>query len=304
MNTSRKKLLALALIPLLAAALAWLLLARYHRKDYTDYFLSRSRPAMVAGSIEYAGPKGLRRDITITVNSGIEFNASVRFPPGRGPFPAAVCLAGYRTGRDAVDLIPPCPMVVAALDYPYDKSKKIRGFKLLSETPNIRRALLDTPSAAVALLHYVETLPQVDPRRTVVVGVSVGGPFALAAAATEERFDGAIIGYACGNLPLWTRINLDDIPRIFRRPVGRLIAELAHPLEPLRYAHRISPRPLLIISSREDPFVPQEEVLRLYMLAGDPKSLRWVSGPHVKSGRTDLLDQLTRLAVEWISETI
>jgi dienelactone hydrolase len=261
-------------------------------------------PASVQVTSEDSGNTRHRREINIRTQSGIFFRAAVRFPAGAGPFPAAICLGGLRTGRNVVDRIPPCPLVIAALDYPYHGPRKPSGPELLVQIPEMRRAVLDTPSAAVALLHYVENLPRVDPRRTAVVGVSLGGPFALAAGAAEKRFEAVVVGYACGNLPRWARVNLDQIPWLFRRPLGRLIGELAHPLEPLRYVGTISPRPLLVIASRDDSHVPEEEVARLFDDAREPKTLFWVGGPHVGPRRDDQIGEMVDLVLEWISEDL
>lgn len=302
MKKKRKSFRLLAGILVPVVLVFWICLALYHRRDYTDCFRSRAMLASVQVTSEDSGQKRHRRELEIRTQSGIVFRAAVEFPAGSGPFPAAICLGGFRTGRNVVDRIPPCPLVIAALDYPYHGPRKPSGTELLFQIPDMRRAVLDTPSAAVALLHYVENLPQVDPRRTAVVGVSLGGPFALAAGAAEERFEAVIIGYACGNLPRWARVNLDEIPWLFRRPLGRLIGELAHPLEPLRYVGNISPRPLLVIASRDDPHVPEKEVLRLFDHALEPKTLFWVGGPHVGPRRTDQIGEMADLVLEWISE--
>jgi hypothetical protein len=301
MKMKRKSFCILAGILVSVVLLLWGCLALYHRRDYTESFRSRATTTSVRVIGESSDEQRHKRELEIRTRSGIVFRAAVRFPNGSGPFPAAICLGGFRTGRNVVDRIPPCPMVVAGLDYPYHGPRKPSGMELLFQVPEMRQAVLDTPSAAVALLHYVEELPRVDSRRTIAVGVSLGGPFALAAGAAEERFEAVAIGYSCGNLPHWARVNLDDVPALLCRPLGRLIGELVHPLEPLRYADDISPRPLLVIAGRDDPQVPQQEVLRLFERALEPKTLFWVGGSHVGPRRADKIAELVDLVLDWHS---
>ncbi len=164
-------------------------LACYHRWDYLPQFQERSAPATVRLIGEERTPAGTRREIHVKTESGIVFRAVVRIPEGEGPFPATVCLGGFLTGRDAVDKVPPCDMVIASLDYPYHGPRKLNAQQWISRLPEMRRAALDTPPAAIALLDYLESLPVVDPDKTAVFGASLGGPFSLAAGAAEERFE-------------------------------------------------------------------------------------------------------------------
>lgn len=289
-------------LPVTATVSLWIFLVCYHRRDYLPQFRERASPASVRLIGEKRTLMGTRRDIHVKTEGGIEFHAAVRIPEGDGPFPATVCLGGFLTGRNAVDKVPPCDMVIASLDYPYHGPRKLNARQWISRLLEMRRAALDTPPAAIALLDYLERLPVVDPDKTAIFGASLGGPFSLAAGAAEERFEAVVIGYACGNLRAWGLANSQDIPRGLRGLTAWFVAEIVHPLEPLRYVNRISPRPLLAIAGREDPHVPETEVVRLYDCAGEPKDLLWLGGSHLTPENADLVEELAREALRWISD--
>jgi fermentation-respiration switch protein FrsA (DUF1100 family) len=55
-------------------------------------------------------------------------------------------------------------------------------------------------------------------------------------------------------------------------------------VDPLTYASRIAPRPLLMINGSEDRVIPALAAQRLYDAAGEPKQIDWFPGEgHIPS---------------------
>ncbi|MBI2497524.1 MAG: hypothetical protein HYV75_06270 [Opitutae bacterium] len=230
----------------------------------------------VSQAVRVHGDNGLKVDLRV-LRPG---DATVRRP-------LVVLLGGHRTGRDAVDLLgAPDPLVVAALDYPYDGPERPRGWRQsLATIRPARRALLETPPAVWLALDWLVAQPWVDPARVELVGVSLGVPFAAVAGALEPRFGRVwLIHGGAGNRE-WIEHNLAARVKSdrLRRVTGWLVYLLAHgpTLEPEYWAPRIAPRPVIIIGAREDRRLPSPLVERLHTAAGRPKELIWIEGGHV-----------------------
>ena len=64
---------------------------------------------------------------------------------------------------------------------------------------------------------------------------------------------------------------------------------MADSFDPLHYVGRISPRRLLMISSREDRYFPAESAELLFERAGEPKRMVWTDSGHIRSSRKELV---------------
>ncbi|MCP2015529.1 esterase/lipase [Deinococcus sp. HSC-46F16] len=104
-----------------------------------------------------------------------------------------------------------------------------------------------------------------------VVGYSLGS-FLSVVLASQRREVGAVVLAAGGDLPGGTPLTA----------VARTVAD------PLRAAHKLGGRPLLMLNGRHDPVIRPEQAERLYAAASGPKELRWWEGGHaVPSGAVD-----------------
>ena len=231
------------------------------------------------------------RDVRLRAASGLEVELTVKRPVTRGATrerqPLAVVLGGHRRGRAAVQFIPDAgDMVVAALSYPYAGEPRPDALEFVRDIPSIRQAFLDTPPAIMLALDYLLKQPDVDSAWVELVGVSLGGPFATIAGALDQRVSRVWVvhGSAGSYGPLEVSMRREiKIPGL-RHAAAGLSALIINPrMAPERWAHRIAPRPFVMVNARDDERMPRELVERLYEKAREPKSIVWLPGGHVRS---------------------
>jgi fermentation-respiration switch protein FrsA (DUF1100 family) len=79
---------------------------------------------------------------------------------------------------------------------------------------------------------------------------------------------------------------------VISRFVGCLSGFLLSPLEPLRYADKISPTPLIMINGTDDEMIPRENVELVYERAKEPKRIIWLGSGHVRPDKVELTKQI------------
>ena len=130
-----------------------------------------------------------------------------------------------------------------------------------------------------ALLDWIATQPQLDPRRVVVIGGSYGGYMSLAVSTHyAERIAGAIDIVGISNFVTFLQ-NTESYRRDLRRveygderdPAMR---EFLHRISPLTNAERIT-KPLFVVQGRNDPRVPVTEAEQIVAKARENKTPVW-----------------------------
>ena len=144
-----------------------------------------------------AVPAGEAEDFVVEVAPGIRLAATLRTPPGKGPFPALMEITGSGSlGRNKDEAVS-----LALLDHgvavlQYDK----RGMTptLRGDSPAASATLTQLISDAGALERWLRERPEVDSRRAGVLGASQGGLIAAAIAAKDPsiRFVVSLAGPA------------------------------------------------------------------------------------------------------------
>jgi dienelactone hydrolase len=200
--------------------------------------------------------------------------------------PLAVVLGGHRTGADAIRFIGETPgVIVAALAYPYDGDHRPRALEFVRDIPRIRAAIHNTPHAVRLALDYLSRRADVDTTQIEAIGVSLGAPFMIIAAARDDRIDRVWAIHGSGGI-------YAPIEASLRRTIGfapvRAIASglatiiIGPSMAPERWVSRISPRPLIMVNARDDERLPRAAVERLHAAAREPRELHWVGGTHVR----------------------
>lgn len=242
--------------------------------------------------------------VTLHSDTDLSFSFRVIRYPTDEPLPVLLILGGHRTGSDSVELFGNVGRrAVVALDYPYDGPERVRGLgAALQAIPPARQGFLDTVPAVSLAVDWLLNQPWVDAEQLVIVGASLGVPFAATAAARDSRIKGAILVHGAYDNRLWLQRQVERRvdTKILHRPLGTLLYWLAYGpvLNTPERAALISPRPVLIVGARNDERTPAGQTELLYAAANEPKLLRWTSGRHIQPGRNEVVEELLRIADE------
>jgi dienelactone hydrolase len=251
-------------------------------------------------------PGHTRTELTFTTRPGLRaFGYLLRPEDLQGRAPSVLCLPGHGRGVDDIvgidedgedrdhldgyqhDFAVQCAQrgyVVLALEqlgfgHRRDPAARKKGGSATSCQPTAGAALLlgETMAAwrtwdAMRGLDYLETLPEVDPGRLAVMGISGGGTISLTTAALDERVKAAVVSGAFCTYrdSIYSRSHCMDnyIPGILRW------------FEAADLAGLIAPRCLFVEAGTEDRIFPQhgvEEALetarKIYRTVGAPDHL-------------------------------
>jgi dienelactone hydrolase len=301
----------MAVVVLFGAALAWL---RWDAGQPREQWFAARHGQLRETAVEHfdAGRDQAGAAVRLTSDSGLEvFLRVIRDAAHREPLPVLVVLGGHRTGSAAIELFQNVGQevgerAVIALDYPYGGPQRVRGLvETVQAIPLIREAFLDTPPAISLALDWLHEQPWVDTSRIVMVGASLGVPFAATAAARDERVSGLLLIHGAADNRLWLEANMPS--RIDLRFLRPAMATLMHWLAygPVfrteEHVAVVSPRPVLIIGAREDERAPPGQTEALFDAAREPKLLRWTAGRHLDPGRSDVLEAVLEVVDEELS---
>jgi len=285
-------------------ALAWLRLDS--ARPLESYFSERKGRIVAVDGDEPVDSAGqLTRLINATSDTGLSVLFRVIRPAEPDDkLPVLIVLGGHRTGSDAVELFGEVgSRAVVALDYPYTGPQKLRGFRqVLATLPLARQAFRDTPPAVALVLDWIEEQAWADPEKLVIIGASLGVPFAALVAARDPRIDAAILVHGAADNEAWLEAQVarrNDI-RFLHRPLAILIHWLAYgpTFDTAANVARISPRPVIVIGARNDERTPAGQTEALFSAAGEPRVIRWTEGRHVQPDRQDIIAELLAIADE------
>ena len=307
MRKALRFLVRFIFLPLFAlAALALLWLKVDSARPLEDYFEERrGKVARLEGSVTADAWGQVSNLARITSDSGLGVTFRVIRPPDAGTrLPVLLVLGGHRTGSDAVELFGDVgDRAVVALDYPYEGPEKIRGFgQTLDALPLARQAFRDTPAAVQLVLDWVAEQSWANNEQVVIIGASLGVPFAALIAARDPRIDAAILVHGAADNQAWleAQVARRNDARWLHRPVATLIHWMAYgpTFDTAENVAKITPRPVIVIGARLDERTPEGETEALFEAAGEPKVLRWTDGMHVQPNRPDIIGQLLAIADE------
>lgn len=296
----------LLLVVVLAAPVIWL--GWPVRGDPSERFMDRrGEIERVQVTRQWQADGSRYQHLTLTSSSGLQVAMTVRRPQtDNGERPLMLLLGGAGTGRQAAELVQDTgDMVVAAISYPYQGPEDLTGWEILWHFDEIQRAILDTTPALLLALDYLARQAYVDPARMELVGVSLGAFFAGTAGALEERFrrvwlvQGAGDPRAVYEYRLREQIDFEPARVLVARLLGMLTA--SDDLKPERWVGKLSPRPVVVISSRGDSAYPLASVVALHAALREPYELEWLAGKHVTPGRSRILKQLNERVVQRIA---
>jgi dienelactone hydrolase len=298
----KRRVLGGLLLAGIGCGFAWLFVPR-KAADPERFLQHHIRIAKVAALDSLASDGRRYRDLELETETGLRIHGRLSFPPGEGPFPAVILQGGLNTGSKVLFfLIEPGPVVWASLDYPYRLPHRAGFFTVLRAMPHLRQRTEETVGALLVLLDYLESLREVDPSRTAVLGGSLGSPFAALAGAIEPRFEGVGLLYGGADLARIAEARLPYHSALARAGTRRLLRPWLDPVDPSKFVPRISPRPILLVNGRADSEIPRSCVLALHAAARNPKTIVWVDTPHKVQGNAALMDSVAQAVWMWLEE--
>ena len=117
---------------------------------------------------------------------------------------------------------------------------------------------------ALAAASILRVQPGIDPDRIIYAGESNGGRFAIIACALDAKARGILAistsGYGTDAAVAKAGLTDKDTIRFYRS------------IDPETYLSKITPRPLAMIHSSNDPVIPYQLAEQTYMLASEPRS--------------------------------
>lgn len=294
------KVVRLILLIFLAIILVLVLCGLYFAgRDYGGYFMKTKGDLLESRAVPFAADAFFNREwLSIRSDAGLQVECGLLVPAGEktsSRYPVVILLGGKTTGKHAIDYaLDIRNVIIAAPDYPYNPRESYSLPQFLADVPEMRNAALDMVPSVMLLTDYLMRRTDVDTTRIILLGYSFGAPFVPCIAAYDRRAAVAAIVFGGGDLRGMIRHNV----RRYKGPitsdfVGILGEVLLQPLEPLRYADKVSPIPLLMINGTEDEQIPRKYALELYTKAKQPKTLVWLEAHHVNPRNVDL----TRLIV-------
>ncbi|MEL7184996.1 MAG: prolyl oligopeptidase family serine peptidase [Pseudomonadota bacterium] len=247
----------------------------------------------------------LSQSVRLTSSSGLEVSMRVvRNADTNEPRPVIVVLGGHRTGRDAVDLFGDVgDRAVVGVDYPYNGPEKVKGFlQTVTTIPAARQAFLDTVPAIQLTLDWLVEQTWVDTENIILIGASLGAPFASAVAHRDTRISSLILVHAAADNRLWAEVQVARRvdTEALHYPVGTIVYWLAYgPIfDTSEHIAKVAPRPVLIIAARDDERTPADQAQLLFDAAGEPRRLRYTDGKHVQPNRPGVVAELLQIANE------
>lgn len=294
-------LLVTLMVILMLAALRW------EAGSPRDEWFQERQGGIVAvdRSVVQTPDSQLAEAVHLRSSSGLEVDFRVIRPlDSMGQLPVLLTLGGHRTGSDAVDLFGAVGQkAVVGIDYPYDGPERVKGFGPVVKTiPLARQAFLDTVPAVSLVLDWLLDQSWADPEKIIIIGASLGAPFAAATARRDQRIRSIVLVHAAADNRLWLEVQLArrSDSGLLTYPLSYLLHWLAYgPIFDTRdHVAHLAPRPLLIINARNDERTPQEQGRLLVEAASEPKKLRYTNGRHVQPGRREIIEELLKIADE------
>lgn len=243
---------------------------------------------------------GIARRLALANQAGREVtDILVRRPADPDPgYRIWLIYAGAKTGERILQLVPERPdVVLVSVQYPYDSPEG--AMEHLRWPYDIRRAAFRSVAGGMLALDFLESDEGLDLDRVVVVGISVGVPFATMLAALDERVPKVMLIHGGGDLAAQVRATQE--PRWLAIPSSLLAQLLFHSFEPLNYVHRIAPRELVMIAARDESILPRASIDKLFAAAGEPKRLIWTDTDHVRSRHADTVERIVRQIEHYMS---
>ena len=140
-----------------------------------------------------------------------------------------------------------------------------------------------------------------------VLGISMGGGAAIMAGARRDEIAAVVTDCAFTDLGDIMRLKIPEFARAGTAPLGWLSIAVGEwmaggrlrDVRPVDYVGRLAPRPLLLIYSGRDSYLPPEQPGDMFAAAGEPKEMWLAPGSDHAVARLDHKAEYERRVVEF-----
>ena len=294
----------LVVVMLITLSLTWLRWESSRPRD--DWFSERQGQIETITTEESITKHGqLAESVRLISDSGLQVSFRIiRDAETDAPLPVLMILGGHRTGSDAVELFGDVgAQAIVGVEYPYNGPEKPKSLIAIAKAiPLARQAILDTTPALLLILDWLAEQAWVDKNEIIIVGASLGVPFAASAAALDERITAVMLVHGAADNRLWAekQVARQIDTEFLHYPLSTILNWLVYGpmLDTRKHVATVSPRPVLIIGARDDERTPAGQAELLFDAARDPKRLRHTDGQHIQSNRKEIVTELRRIADE------
>jgi len=213
---------------------------------------------------------------------------------GSGPFPCIVFLHGIGQDKDFLDVISPvfneAGFAMTSYDqYTRGERKLDKGLGPIAQAQAFRERACKTVNDTRRLADYLQSRPDIDPERLYLVGASYGAITGSTAAAFDTRFKAVVLVYGGAGISKLldaTAIRGEMAKQgVWGLPLfgvlKPVVAYLLAPADPIHYAHRIAPRPVLLQNGKTDVLISTAAAEALQGAVQEPKKITWYEGDHI-----------------------
>ncbi len=199
--------------------------------------------------------------------------------------------------RLVATLLAPQGMAVVAIDAVLH-GERAQG-ELLEAAPTFlgpRGPMVRTVIDNRRAIDYISSRDDVDARRLVLVGASMGAILGSIVAAVDERVDAAALIVGGGDWPALLATSQHPLAQRLREAGDEEDERLAY-VDPVNFVGHISPRPVLMVNGTADAIIPKVCAEALHEAAGEPREIIWYEGGHV-----GMPPQVLQTIVGWVVE--
>ncbi|MCC6145564.1 MAG: acetylxylan esterase [Candidatus Hydrogenedentes bacterium] len=223
-----------------------------------------------------------------------------------GRVPCVIFLHGIGQKKDFLDEITTpfneAGFAMACFDQYMQGERKLDTKNPLAQLIAFRRRAASTVNDTRRLVDYLQQHPDIDPDRIYMVGASYGAITGSTATALEPRIKATVLVYGGAGIS-----NLLEA-RLIKQEVGAWLTPLKMfanfvlwPADPIRYAGKIAPRPVLLQNGKDDGLISTAAAEALQNAVQEPKKITWYEGDHIGMDEATVRTVLDE-GLQWIKE--
>jgi dipeptidyl aminopeptidase/acylaminoacyl peptidase len=175
-----------------------------------------------------------------------------------------------------------------AIDAPLHGERKVDSKAIIDPDARLTRqhwidAIVDWRRA----IDYLQTRSDIDSKRLIILGTSMGGMMGSMLAGADDRVSAAAILIAGGDWMTLFKGSSHKSVAIFRdktdAEVSALVEQYMADIDPVKWISKVAPRPVLFINGSKDDIIPMASAEALINAAKEPKDVYWDAVGHTVS---------------------